>query len=61
LPRAARAADVIKRNLGIEAKLEEGGRGEFAVLVDGQVVAKKGLFRFPSKKKVLEAVRVAVG
>ena len=54
-------ADVIKRDLGIEAKLEEGGRGEFAVVVNGQVVAKKGLFRFPSKKKVLEAVRTAAG
>jgi hypothetical protein len=61
LPRAARAADFIKQNLGIEPKLEEGGRGEFSVLVGGQVVAKRGFIRFPSNKKVLEAVRLAVG
>jgi hypothetical protein len=50
---------LIKQNLGIEPRLEEGGRGEFSVLVGGQVVAKKGIIRFPSNKKVLEAVRLA--
>jgi hypothetical protein len=44
----------------MEPKLEEGGRGEFAILVDGQVVAKKGLILFPSSKKVLESVRKAL-
>ena len=34
---------------------------EFAVQVDGQTVAKKGLFLFPSARKCLEAVRGAIG
>ena len=50
-------AESIKKNLGIEAKLVEGGTGEFTVWVDGKQVAKKGLFRFPSDEKVLSAVR----
>jgi hypothetical protein len=47
--------------MGIEPRLEEGGRGEFSIVVGGQVVAKKGFIRFPSNKKVLAAVRLAVG
>jgi hypothetical protein len=50
-------AALIKRELGIEAKLVEGNTGEFSVLVDGQVVAKKGWVRFPADTKVLQAVQ----
>ena len=49
-------AALIKRELGIEAKLVEGNTGEFSVLVDGQVVAKKGWVRFPADAKLLQAV-----
>jgi len=60
LPRAARAADLIKQKVGIEPRLEEGGRGEFSVLVDGQVVVRKGFVLFPSNKKVLDGVMNAL-
>ena len=50
-------AALIKRELGIEAKLIEGKTGEFTVLVDNEVVAKKGWVRFPADAKVLSAVQ----
>jgi len=39
--------------------LVDGGRGELTVLVDGRVVARKGLLFKPSVEKVLAAVREA--
>lgn len=42
------------------AQLVEGDRGEFTVWVDGQKVAEKGLFRFPSDADVVRAVRRAL-
>ena len=40
-------------------EMVSGKRGEFTVLVDGQVVAKKGWIFKPSVEKVLKAVREA--
>ena len=40
-------------------ELVDGKRGELTFLVDGRVVAKKGLFFKPSVTKVLQAVRAA--
>lgn len=54
-------ADLIKKEMGIDAEMILGDPGEFAVQVDGQTVAKKGLFLFPSARKCLEAVRGAIG
>lgn len=53
-------ADSLKQELNVEAKIEDGGLGEFKVLVDGQVVAKKGWFFRPKKEVVLAAVRQAL-
>ncbi|HET6373793.1 MAG TPA: hypothetical protein VFG76_10820 [Candidatus Polarisedimenticolia bacterium] len=53
-------ADLIKRELGHDAVLAEGGRGEFSVLVDGRIVARRRLFGLPSDLKVLEQVRRAL-
>lgn len=53
-------ADLIKHDLGIEAELVEGDRGEFSVWVGEQVVAKKGWVRFPPDKQVLRAVEQAL-
>jgi hypothetical protein len=53
-------ADALRREAGVEVELTDGSRGEFTVLVDGQVVARKGLFLKPSVEKVVAAVR-AVG
>src|SRR6516165_9242058 len=43
----------------MEVELVDGKRGELSFLVDGRVVAKKGLFFKPSVPKVLQAVRAA--
>ncbi|HVF88257.1 MAG TPA: hypothetical protein VM866_11735 [Pyrinomonadaceae bacterium] len=53
-------AETIKREIGVETELIEGGRGEFTVLVDDRVVAQKGWIKFPSDQKVLAAVRQAL-
>ena len=50
----------MKRELNVETKLIEGGRGEFTVWVGDEVVAKKGWFGFPEDEKVLAAVREAL-
>ncbi len=57
---AARVAELLKQELNVEAKIEAGGFGEFKVLVDGQVVAKKGWFFRPQNAAVVEAVRKAM-
>ena len=53
-------AELLKSELGVEAKLEEGGRGEFTVHVDDRIVAKKGWIQFPQEQQVLSAVRQAL-
>jgi hypothetical protein len=44
---------------GVEVELVDGQRGELTVLVEGRVVAKKGLLFKPSAEQVLAAVRAA--
>ena len=58
--KAARVAELIKRELGIQPELVEGDRGEFTVWVGDRMVAKKGWVRFPHDKKVLSAVQQAL-
>lgn len=53
-------AELLKRELNVETKLVEGGRGEFTVWVGEHVVARKGWFGFPDDEKVLAAVREAL-
>ena len=50
----------MERELNVETKLIEGGRGEFTVWVGDEVVARKGWFGFPEDEKVLAAVREAL-
>ena len=50
-------ADALQQELGVQVARVNGKRGEFTVLVDGQPVAKKGLFFKPSVEKVLKAVQ----
>ena len=52
-------ATALKREPGVEGELVDGDRGELTVLVDGRVVARKGLVFKPSVRKVLAAVRDA--
>jgi hypothetical protein len=47
----------LRKVLGVQVERVDGRRGEFTVLVDGQSVAKKGLFFKPSVEKVLKAVQ----
>ncbi len=53
-------AELIKRELGVEPELVEGGRGEFTVWVGDRVAAKKGWVRFPPEERVLAGVRQAL-
>jgi hypothetical protein len=52
-------ADVLRKEPGIEVELVDGNRGEFTVLVNGRVVAEKGLIFKPSVEQVVKAVREA--
>lgn len=53
-------ADALRKEPGLEVELVDGNRGEFTVLVDGRVVAKKGWISKPSVEEVVKAVREAV-
>jgi hypothetical protein len=52
-------ADALRKEPGVEVERVDGGRGELTVLVDGRVVAEKGLLFKPSVEEVLRAVREA--
>ena len=53
-------ADLLKTELGIEAELQQGKPGEFTVLVNDEVIAKKGFLMLPSDQKIITAVRQAL-
>jgi selenoprotein W-related protein len=57
LPRATRAAAVLKERLGVDATLIKGAGGVFQVAVDGEVVARKTLDGFPTEDAIIDAVR----
>jgi hypothetical protein len=61
LPRASRAAALIKQDLGAAADLEPGGRGELSVWVDGKKVAEKSFLGFPKDADLLQSVKKALG
>jgi hypothetical protein len=52
-------ADALRQEPGVEVEMVDGNRGEFSVLVDGHVVAKKGFFLKPGVEDVVKAVRKA--
>jgi hypothetical protein len=51
-------ADALRREPGVQVQLEDGGKGEFTVLVDGNPIPKKG-DAMPSVEEVVAAVRKA--
>jgi hypothetical protein len=61
LPRASRAAALIKKDFGTDADLEPGGRGELSVWVDGKKVAEKSFRGFPADADLLQSVKKALG
>jgi len=52
--------ELIRHELNVEAELVPGDRGAFTVWVDGRKVAGKGWLGFPSDRKVLSSVRLAL-
>jgi hypothetical protein len=50
----------LRRELGVDAELERGDRGEFSVWVGDRRVARKGWFLFPTERKIVSAVRAAL-
>ncbi len=60
MSRAARAADALKEELEVDAELLKGSGGIFEVAVDGKVVTKKELGRFPTEHDVVDAVSKAL-
>jgi hypothetical protein len=51
-------AAYIKKKSGIDATLDPKGKiGELTVWVEDKVVVTKGLFKFPDKQDVLEAIQ----
>jgi len=57
--KAARVAELLKKELGVEVSEAEGSFRELSVLVDNQVVARRKWFRFPKDADLLASVRQA--
>jgi hypothetical protein len=53
-------AALIQDQLGASTELIEGGRGEFTVWVDDNVVAKKTTDGFPTDEEAVAAVKQAI-
>ena len=49
-------ADALKREPGVQVQLEDGGKGEFTVLIDGRPLPGSG-DAMPTPEQVLAAVR----
>ena len=54
-------AELIKKEVDLDAEMTVGNPGEFSIWVDGRMVAKKGWLFFPTDTKVLAAVRQGLG
>jgi hypothetical protein len=52
---------LIKQNLGADADIEPGARGELSVSVDGKKVVEKSSRGFPADADLLQAVKQALG
>jgi hypothetical protein len=50
-------ADELGKRGGFDVKVEDGGRGEFTVLVDGREVARKQGDDLPPVEQVVDAVQ----
>jgi hypothetical protein len=48
---------MLKKELGVDARLEVGGMGQYEVCVDGESVIRKENGVFPTERDVVEAVR----
>lgn len=53
-------AEELKRELGVDAELIPGDRGEFTVWVDRKQVASKRDGEFPTEREAVDAVRAAI-
>jgi selenoprotein W-related protein len=59
-PRAERAAAALREELGLDPELVRGKVGEFSVWVEERKVASRGLFLFPTERKIVDTVRAAL-
>jgi hypothetical protein len=53
-------ADALRKDPGVEARLEPGGFGELTVRVDDQVVFESSRLWYPAIGKVVRRVRAAL-
>lgn len=53
-------AALIKQELGLEADIEPGGRGEFTVWYGDVKIAEKTRTGFPSETAIVDALRQAL-
>ena len=58
--KAARVAEVLKKELGVEVTEAKGSFREFSVLVDDKVVARRKWFRFPKEDRLISSVKEAL-
>ena len=54
-------ADALRKQPGVDVQVEDGSRGEFTVLVNGEEVAWKTGDGLPKAEDVTAAVRTAAG
>jgi len=47
----------LRKEPGVEVELVDGDHGELTIMMDGRVLAKKGLVSTPSADQILAAVR----
>lgn len=51
---------MLSKELGVDVETIGGKTGEFTVWVGDRLVARKGWLRFPSDRKVVDAVRAVL-
>ena len=51
-------ADALRREPGVQVNMEDGGKGEFTVLIDGRPMPRSG-DAMPTPEQVVAAVRQA--
>jgi len=51
---------LLKKELGVDVEIVGGDAGELTVWVADRIVARKAWLRFPSDRRVLDAVRATV-
>jgi selenoprotein W-related protein len=56
LKQATKAAELIKKEFGMDSTLTPGKGGIFNITVNGEIVAKRTRFGFPQDEEIIQAV-----